>query len=205
MNYYAAAVREHGAYAENPDGLMIKGRRVGEESVVMMALCTPVSKSRRGAKLSNHIIRTLEEIFEGEEPFDFYDRCKELFYDKRLSVKNKLSIMCFRGADYFILSNSGGHIAKIGVRDKKIIDKPQDGYFYKEAFGLKGRLTEGSTILISTDSYSERLSDREIIGNLSPQMCVDSEYMEYALGFMSRSVIGKGEERPRSAAALCIR
>ncbi|WP_026523344.1 hypothetical protein [Butyrivibrio sp. MB2005] len=205
MNYYAAVVREHGAYAENSDGLMIKGRRVGEENVVMMALCTPFSKNRRGAKLSDHVIRTLEEIFEEVEPSDLYDSCKELFFDKRLSSKNKLSIMFFRGADYFILSNCGRQIAKIGVRNKKIIDRPGDGYFHKEAFGLKGRLTEGCTILISTDSYSERLSDREIIGNLSPQMCVDSEYMEYALGFMSRSLIGKGEERPRSAAALCIR
>ncbi len=205
MNYYAAALREHGVAGENPDGLMIKGRHVCGECVVMMALCSPFSKSRKGAKLGDHVIRTLEEIFEVEEPADFYDSCKGVFFDKRLSSKNRLSIMCFRGVEYFILSNFGGHIAKIGVRNKEIIDKPRDGYFYKEAFSVKGRLTEGCTILLSTDSFSEKLSDREIMGNLSPQMCVNSEYMEYALDFMAQSVTGKGEKRPCSAAALCIR
>ncbi|WP_026496429.1 hypothetical protein [Butyrivibrio sp. WCD3002] len=205
MDYFAAAVREHGIGAENPDGLMVKGRRFNGEGVVMMALFTPYRKNRKGARLSDHVIRTIEEIFENNEPSELFDSCRELFFDRRLSSNNRLGIICFRGADYFIVSNYVGHILKIGVRGKEILDNPRDGYFYREAFCLKGSLMEGCTILLSTDSYSERLSDRELIGNLCPQMCVDSKYMEYALDFMSRSVLGKGEERPRSAAALCIR
>jgi hypothetical protein len=205
MDYFAAAVREHGVGAENSDGIMVKGRRFDGEGIVMMALCTPYRKNRKGARLSDHVIRTLEEIFENNEPSELFDSCRELFFDRRLSSKNKLGIICFCGADYFIVSNFGGHIMKISVREKEILDGPRDGYFYKEAFCLKGRLTEGCTILLSTASYSERLSDRELIGNLCPQMCVDSKYIEFALDFMSRSVLGKGEERPRSAAALCIR
>ncbi len=179
--------------------------------------------SQKEAERSDLIIRFLEagteELMAGYETacdFDGKRKCIELFQSfmelfegvaakKRLIRGKTITLIIICGQKMQVLSNTKKDIYVIkseGLSKQREYERID---LSREIFMIRGYIAEYQTIVIGSDTLFERLSDRELVMNLCPQMCRDSDTMEYILGCISENIRGKGMMEPYCGGAVCIK
>ncbi len=181
------------------------------------------------ASESNRVIRMLEEacieeLCDGDGFMDFAEKIKELC-EEEFSVgrkRNNLTLTVFItfGRHFFIIGN--GYIEFIKVMKDKVFreqvcNNSEGGSYDARANKLRsfGRcnkfevhsemLDEAQTFLFSSRSFTDKLSNDEILKSLCPQMQNYEGDMFGALENLAENLSVREEDRPYSASALCIR
>ncbi|WP_026491639.1 hypothetical protein [Butyrivibrio sp. XPD2002] len=207
MEYYAATLREPGEKLNN-DGLMIKAVHTKKRSdVVVMVL----SAHKKAAKLNDKIIRAAEKMIYKEADGDIENCLQRLFirFGKGGLIRRRknpdITILILKGINYHIMNRGNNRVMRIGrtgateIHCENVSDASVD-YCY-----ATGRLSEGSTLIVGTQSFYERQLGADIHKRMCPQMCIDNETMQENIEYLRSLLFSRGEERPVTAAALCMK
>ncbi|WP_026509568.1 hypothetical protein [Butyrivibrio sp. LC3010] len=201
MDYYAAFLREPGEKLNN-DGLMIKGFHTDKnDDVVVMVLSTDY----RNGKLSDKVVRTAEKIVNKKA-----GKCRQLLkklflkYSKRgffiWRYDTDLTILILKGINYYVLNSGKNKVMRAGRLLIEEISKESADYYC-----TKGRLSEGSTLIAGNEAFFERQIGADIYKRLCPQMCTSQNSMQKNIEYLSELLWSRGEKRPVSAVAVCVR
>ena len=206
MEYYAATLREPGEKLNN-DGLMVKGIHTKSRSdVVVMVL----SAQKSDAKLNDKVIRTAEKMVY-KSPEDIENRLTILFdkFGKGRVFHRKatpdITILVLKGINYHIMNRGKNKVVRIGRMGVEEIICEKEGGDFGDYYYASGRLSEGSTLIAGTRSFYDRQLGADMHKRLCPQMCVDNEAMQENIEYLKRLLCSRGEERPVTAAALCMK
>lgn len=207
MDYYAATLREPGTKLNN-DGLMVKGVHLKDgKDLVVMVLCS----AGTDGKLCDKIIRTAEKLFYKSCDRDVTGQLRMLFgrFGRRgLFIKKAmplLTVLVITGTNYFVMNRGNSKVvsvSRMGISDfssEKIWSK-RDGYSV-----TIGELSEGSTIIAANEAFYSRQLFSEIHGRMCPQMCTCEKSMQENIEYLANQLWCRGEERPVSAVALCVK
>ncbi|WP_408069995.1 hypothetical protein [Butyrivibrio sp. JL13D10] len=216
MEYYAATLREPGKKLNN-DGLMIKGirKRENQDTVVMV-----LSSDKKDAKLNDRIIRAAEKMVYKAQRKECHRALEQQLHKlfcgfgggRLLFIKKwpDIMVIVINGMNYHIMNNGENRVVKVDRFDAEeiVCEKvssvkgalKRGGFCY-----IKGSLHEGSTIIAATPSFFERQLRSDIHKRLCPQMCIDSETMQENIEALKELLKGRGEERPVTACALCMK
>jgi hypothetical protein len=207
MDYYAATLREPGTKLNN-DGLMVKGIRFrsGQDMVVMA-----FTSCGKDAKTCDKVIRYAEKIFGRSWKRKDYECFQKLFgrFGKRgFLIKRTLpeiAVLILDGIDYRVMMRGNIRImraGRLGIHDICGESKKteRDGYSLFE-----GRLPEGSTIIAGNSAFYERQSESDIRKRLCPQMCTCMNEMQRNMEYLGNQLWSRGEIRPITAAAICVK
>ncbi len=207
MDYYAATLREPGTKLNN-DGLMVKGIHFpnGQDILVMV-----IASCKNGGKLCDKVIRHAEKIFCKSCKDRYFGRFKKLFkrFGKRgFLIKRSLpeiTVLILDGTEYRVMSRGRLRITRVGrFGTYDLLGESEkvkgDGYSLCE-----GRLSEGSTIIAGNSAFYERQSETEIRKRLCPQMCTCESEMQRNIEYLGNQLWSRGEVRPVTAVAVCVK
>ena len=207
MDYYAATLREPGTKLNN-DGLMIKGIHVkGRPDLIVMV----ISSCKNDKKICHKVIKTAEKlVYKGcDKSIEFYLKKVFLRFGKRgIFIKKRIpeiTIVVLEGIDYYIMNRGSNRIMRVerlGTCDfqKENPWRERDGYSF-----TKGRLSEGSTLVAGNPAFFERQLMTEIHKRLCPQMCTDEVEMQKNIEYLRSQLWSRGEIRPVTATAVCVK
>ncbi|WP_156036126.1 hypothetical protein [Butyrivibrio sp. AE3004] len=207
MNYCAASLRDSGEEMNN-DGLMIKGIHADKSSdYVIMVL----SSDKKNGKLCDKIVRTAEKAVNKVDMNDMkkvFERLFMKFRGKGIFLKRKnpdITVLVLKGINYYVMNRGDNKIMRVGrLGAEEIVPTLTEGqkgdYYYSE-----GRLPEGSTLIAANSAFFERQMKTDIHKRLCPQMCVDGEAMQNNIEYLRKLLWSRGEGRPVTAAAVCVR
>ena len=212
LKYYPNAVRVNGLKQQNNDALMIKAIRLPlAESLVAVVFLNTDKGQKRYGNFTSDLIRRAEYVFHEEIPKVVY----KSFQETRGEGDAKIATICSKymfnklskkraankeiSLNVMVMYKNSVSFNCVSVRPL-IISKD-----FIEECGENVTLKEGSSILMATPNLYEKCRNEEIHGLLSPQMCADSDYIDYALLNLIESAKVRGEKAPVSAACLCIK
>ena len=212
LEYLAAAVRAPGNNKLNADGLMIKGRSINGIGVLLMVLCQSDKFNKKHGTESDKIIRSLEKYFEKEclkyrGPCHTEGRILEKFNKlsmRRVARDKRLTAILIIDKNFYVFGNNPWKIISVKQTCVSFLSEPQKDDARK-IYYRRGVLKEGQTLMLCTESFISRLSERELLSGLCPQRCRTNEDMEENLQSLEKNIYGKEIVFPYSAAALCVR
>ena len=207
MDYYAATLREPGTKLNN-DGLMVKGIRIKNRPDLVVMV---ISSCGTDKKICERIIKTAEKLaYKGcdKDVKLFLKKLFDRFGKRGLLIKRKIpeiTVLVIEGIEYFIMNRGNNRIAmveRLGVRDVlgENVWREQEGYSSTE-----GRLSEGSTLIAGNSAFFDRQLLTEIHRRLCPQMCLGENEMQNNLEYLRSQLWSRGETRPVTAVALCVK
>lgn len=207
LEYYAATLRAPGEKLNN-DGLMVKGIRQEKRSDMVVMV---ISAHKTAPKLNYKVIKMAEKIVCKFYDANIEDSLKKLFvkycrggFWRRKPVPD-ITVLVLKGINYYVINRGKNRVVRVGrcATDEILCDKMSDNkvnYCY-----TSGRLSEGSTLVVGTESFFERQLFSEIHKRLCPQMCVNDDVMQDNIDDIRELLFSRGEERTITAAALCIK
>ncbi len=116
-----------------------------------------------------------------------------------------ITILVLKGINYHIMNRGNNRVMRIGRTGVEEIHCENDGKASGDYCYATGRLSEGSTIIAGTESFYERQLGADIHKRMCPQMCIDNETMQENIEYLRSLLFSRGEERPVTAAALCMK
>ena len=207
MNYYAATLREPGEKLNN-DGLMVKGIHLKDKAdLVVIVLCS----CKENGRLCDKVIRTAEKMVHKGCEKDVAEVLRRLyvkFGKKEPFIKRQspeISVLIVKDTSYYAMNRGNNRMLRVGRFGAEELSKEKqwqerDGYSF-----LKGRLPEGSTLVVANPPFFERQLDFEIHKWLCPQMCTDEVHMQKNIERLGKQLWSRGEIRPVTAVALCVK
>ncbi|WP_026526726.1 hypothetical protein [Butyrivibrio sp. VCD2006] len=207
MDYYTATLREPGIKPNN-DGLMIKGIHFKNrpDMVVMVISCCKMNP-----KLCDKVIRTAERLVYKAVKKDMARALKRLsviFGSRGFLIKRKIpdiTVLIFDGIDYLVMNRGNNRVLKIDrLGTNEISCKPMENKNHGVC-AFEGRLMQGSTLVAANQAFYERQLDTEIFKRLCPQMCIDDNEMQKNMEYLRSQLWSRGEIRPITAAAVCLK
>lgn len=207
MDYYAATLREPGIQLNN-DGLMVKGMHFKDRpDLIVMILCS----AKADGKTCDRIIRIAEKTVYKQYGKDMVTSLKKIYkkFGKRgLLIKKKLpdiTIFVMKGIEYYVMNRGNSRIIsvnRLGISELSYENMGQEPYGCEFS---KGRLSEGSTLILANDAFFKRQLMPEIHKKLCPQMCMDEAEMQNNIEDLRKQLWSRGETRPVTAVALCVK
>ncbi len=209
LRYFAGAIREAGRKKLNSDGIMIKGFHTDFGDVVAAVLCHSPKPGKRWAMRMDRLIRIMERelhmrIYEAESLNELSDHLSGIFYKKILRHKwvRDCEVTAFITCDgyYFVMCNHS--------REILFVDKDKSEVMPVNASGPKaksGRILSAVTVLLGTEIFFKKLSEKEIFDALCPQMQLKENSLREGLILLSENIKEREEEMPFSAASICVR
>ena len=207
MDYYAATLREPGTKLNN-DGLMVKGIHFkdGQDLVVMV-----LGSCGANGKISDRIIKTAEKmLYKGYDKNmrNLLQRLYHRFGSGGFLIKRRIpdiTVLVMKGINYYVMNRGNNRIMQVGRLTARELPEEGnwqkgDGYEYFE-----GRLSEGSTLIAANEAFFDRQLDFEIHKRLCPQMCIDEKAMQKNIESLRNQLWSRGEERPVTAVAICVK
>ena len=209
----------------NSDGLLIKGIHTVYGDVAIMFLCrgkkaagmAGILFSGRRAETVDKMVRGMEEQVElsvlmGESEREIRQRVR--YYCKKISegryMKKISFIACVFCENRFMMIVSDRSMTIEGrilncMKASDLSEFTKMASKDKNLMITEGTFSEAKTVLFCSESFLHLLSEKEIMEYLSPQMHTEEGSVEEALSELYEQIRRKGECRPVSAAALCIR
>lgn len=207
MDYYAATLREPGTKLNN-DGLMVKGIHFpnGQDILVMVTVTCD-----NDGRLCDKIIRYSEKLFVRCCKTGDFECFRTLFirFGKRsFLIKRRspgITVLILDGTYYRIFSCGKMRLmraGRLGIYD--LLDESKRAEA-EELSLFEGRLSEGSTIIAGNSAFYERQSELEIRKRLCPQMCISNDEMQKNMEYLGDQLWSRGEVRPVTAVAICVK
>ncbi|SDB37927.1 hypothetical protein [Butyrivibrio sp. INlla16] len=207
MDYYAATLREPGEKLNN-DGLLVKGIHLKDRSdLVVMVL----SSCGANKKLSDRIIRNAEKLihkgYDKDVPALLQRLFKKFGHSGFLVGKSTpdITVLVMKGINYYAMNRGCNRVMRIGRLGATDLFEEDDVIMHGQYYYLEGRLPEGSTLIAANSAFFERQRDTEIHRRLCPQMCVGNNEMQKNIEYLRSQLWSRGEKRPVTAAAVCVK